>query len=57
MGEFKDLPIQVWNIVVPCDFVVLDMTEDSYTPLIFRRDVLKTLGALIGYESKTITIM
>ena len=27
-GEFKNLPIQVGYIVVPCDFVVLDMVKD-----------------------------
>ena len=42
--------------MVPCDFVVLDMVEDPYTPLILRKDALKTLGALIDCESKTITI-
>ena len=54
--EFEDLSIQVGNIVVPCDFVVLDMVENPYTPLILGRDALKTLGALIDCESKTITI-
>ena len=46
-GEFEDLPIQVGNVVVPCDFVVLDMVEDPYTPLILGRDALTILGALI----------
>ena len=55
-GEFEDLPIQVGNIVVPCDFVVLDMVEDPYTPLILGIDALKNLGALIDCESETITI-
>ena len=55
-GEFEDLTIQVGNIVIPCDFVVLDMVEDTYTPLILGRYALKTLGALIDCESETITI-
>ena len=54
LGKFKDLPIQLGNIVVPCDFFVLEM--DPYTPLILGRNVQKTLGALIDCESKTITI-
>ena len=41
-GEFEDLPIQVGNIVVPCDFIVLDMVKDPYTPSILGRDSLKT---------------
>ena len=44
------------SIVVPRDFVVLDMAEDPYIPLILGRDALKTLGALIDCESETITI-
>ncbi|CAO2840803.1 unnamed protein product, partial [Amaranthus hypochondriacus] len=55
-GEFEDLPIQVGSVVVPCDFVVLDMVEDPYTPLILGRDALKSLGALIDCEAETITI-
>ena len=55
-GEFKDISIQVGNIVVLCDFVALDMVEDPYTPLILGRDALKTLGALIDCKSETITI-
>lgn len=47
-GEFEDLPIEVGNVVVPCDFVELDVAEDRYTPLILERDALKTLGALIN---------
>ena len=49
-GEFEDLPIQAGNIVVPCDFVVLDIVEDPCTPFILRRDALKTLGAVIDCE-------
>lgn len=44
------------NVVVPSDFLVLDMMEDPYTPLIVGRDALKTPSALIDYESETITI-
>ena len=55
-GEFEDLPIQVGNFVVPCDFVVLDMVNDPYTPLILGRDALKTLGALIDCESEIVAI-
>lgn len=44
------------NVVVPCDFVVLDMVEDPNTPFVLGRDALKTLGALIDCETETITI-
>ena len=55
-GESEDLLIQVGNVVFPCDFVILDMVDDPYTPLILGRDALKTLCALINCSSKTITI-
>lgn len=54
--SFEDFPIRVGNIVVPCDFVVLDMAEDPYTPLILSRDALKTLGELNDYVNETITL-
>ena len=53
-AEFEDLPIQIRNILVPCDFVVLDMAEDPHTPVILARDALKTLGALIECEAEII---
>ena len=55
-GESEDLLIQVGNVVFPCDFVILDMVDDPYTPLILGKDALKTMGNLIDCESETITV-
>ena len=55
-GEFEDIPIQVGHLVVPCDFVVMEMEEDPYTPLILGRAALKTLNALINCKDDTITV-
>ena len=55
-GELDDVPIQVGDLVVPCDFVVMDMEEDPYTPLILGRVVLKTLRAVINCHDDTITV-
>ena len=55
-GELDDVPIQVGELVVPCDFVVMDMVEDPCTPLILGRAVLKTLRAVINYHDDTITV-
>ena len=41
---------------MPCDFMVLDTAEDPYTPFILGRDALKTLRAIIDYESEIITV-
>ena len=38
-GELDHIPIQVGELVLPCDFVVIEMEEDLYTPLILGRAV------------------
>ena len=55
-GEFEEIPIQVGHLVVPCDFVVIEMEEDLYTPLILGRAALKNLNALISCKDETITV-
>ena len=50
------MPMQVGDLVVPCDFMVMDMEEDPYTPLILGRAVLKTLQAVINCHNYTITV-
>ncbi|XP_048489929.1 uncharacterized protein LOC125491894 [Beta vulgaris subsp. vulgaris] len=55
-GEWEDVPIQVGHAFVPCDFVVMDMEEDSKTPLILGREALKTLGVVINCRNDTITV-
>lgn len=55
-GELDDMPIQVINLVVPCDFVVMDMEENHYTSLILGMAVLKTIRAVINYHDDTITV-
>ncbi|XP_021745387.1 uncharacterized protein LOC110711316 [Chenopodium quinoa] len=54
-GELVDVLIQVGHIYVPCDLVVMDMEEDVNTPLIWGREVLKKLGAVINCKNNTIT--
>ena len=54
--ELDNVPIQVGELVVPCDFVVMEMEEDPYTPLILGRAVLKTLRAVMNCHDDTITV-
>ena len=54
--ELDNVPIQVGELVVPCDFVVMEMEEDPYTPLILERAVLKILRAVISCHDDTITV-
>ena len=34
VGSLEDLPLQVGNLVIPCDFLVMEMIEDVNTPII-----------------------
>ncbi|XP_031095165.1 uncharacterized protein LOC115999457 [Ipomoea triloba] len=47
IGILEDVPIRVDKYFVPCDFVVMDIREDPYTPIISRRPFLATTGAII----------
>ncbi|XP_021746056.1 uncharacterized protein LOC110711928 [Chenopodium quinoa] len=37
LGVLKDIPIQVGKVLVPCDFVIMEMDEDPKIPLILGR--------------------
>ncbi|XP_031127578.1 uncharacterized protein LOC116029670 [Ipomoea triloba] len=47
IGILEDVPICVDKYFVPCDFVVMDIREDPYTPIILGRPFLATTGAII----------
>ncbi|XP_057246790.1 uncharacterized protein LOC130589533 [Beta vulgaris subsp. vulgaris] len=47
IGELEDVPVQVGRVFIPCDFVVMEMEEDSQVPLILGRPFLKRLGFLL----------
>ena len=40
MGIVEDIPVKIRNCFVPVDFVVLDMSDDTKTPLILGRPFL-----------------
>src|SRR5581483_9203623 len=51
VGVLEDLPLQVGNFIIPCDFVVLEMMEDRNTPIILGRPFLATAGAIIDVKN------
>ena len=55
-SELEDVPIQIGHMIVPYDFVVMDMEEDPTTPLILGREALRTLGVMINCKKNTITL-
>ncbi|KAL1223552.1 hypothetical protein V5N11_034303 [Cardamine amara subsp. amara] len=55
-GLLEDLPVRIWHIEVPTDFVVLEMNEEPQDPLILGRPFLATAGALIDVKNGTIDL-
>jgi len=50
MGILKDVLLQVGRFFVPCDFVFIEIEEDSCIPIILRRLFLATAGAMIDVK-------
>ena len=43
VGILEDVPIQVGNFIIPCDFIVVDMVESSQAPVILGRPFVATV--------------
>ncbi|GJT60369.1 DNA-directed DNA polymerase [Tanacetum coccineum] len=55
-GITENVLIKVDKFVLPIDFVILDMPEDSRVPIILRRPFLATARAIIDVFNKKITL-
>ncbi|GKC04764.1 DNA-directed DNA polymerase [Tanacetum coccineum] len=55
-GIIKNVLIKVDKFVLPIDFVILDMPEDSIVPIILGRPFLATARAMIDVFNKKITL-
>jgi len=42
IGILKDVPLQVGKFFIPCDFIVMEMEQDSRIPIILGRPFLAT---------------
>ncbi|XP_078168500.1 uncharacterized protein LOC144563001 [Carex rostrata] len=56
LGVVEDLPIQIGKFFVPIDFVVVDMDEDTHTPLLLGRPFLNTAKVVIYVHDGIITM-
>ncbi|XP_021760257.1 uncharacterized protein LOC110725097 [Chenopodium quinoa] len=56
LGILEDVPVQVGRVFVPCDFVVMEMEEDSRVPLILGRPFLNTAGVVIDMKEGRLTL-
>jgi len=54
-GMVKDLPVEIEDISVPNDFVVMEMPEDPFAPIILGRPFLATVGAIINVKKAQMT--
>ncbi|GJU82268.1 reverse transcriptase domain-containing protein [Tanacetum coccineum] len=52
----EDVIIKIDKFVLPIDFVILDMREDSRIPIIFGSPFIATAGAMIDVFNKKITL-
>ncbi|XP_021715164.1 uncharacterized protein LOC110683120 [Chenopodium quinoa] len=55
LGVFEDVPLRVGKFFIPCEFVVMEMEEDSHVPIILGRPFLATAGAIINMKNGKIT--
>ncbi|GJQ95881.1 DNA-directed DNA polymerase [Tanacetum coccineum] len=55
-GIIKNVLIKVDKFILPIDFVILDMPEDSRVPIILGRPFLATARAMIDVFNKKITL-
>ncbi|XP_021757119.1 uncharacterized protein LOC110722162 [Chenopodium quinoa] len=56
LGILEDVPVQVGRVFVPCDFVVMEMEEDTTVPLILGRPFLNTAGVVIDMKQGRLTL-
>ena len=54
-GVVEDVLVKVRKVILPVDFVVLDIKEDSDVPFILGRPFLATGGALIDMQNGGLT--
>ncbi|XP_074301293.1 uncharacterized protein LOC141632668 [Silene latifolia] len=56
IGLVEDVPLKVGKLVIPCDFYVMDIPEDSKIPIILGRTCLATGGAMIDVKNGKLSL-
>ncbi|XP_056697771.1 uncharacterized protein [Spinacia oleracea] len=56
IGKVEDVPLRVGGLVIPVDFIVLDIDEDMHVPIILGHPFLATAGAIIDVKQGNITL-
>ncbi|CAA7038870.1 unnamed protein product [Microthlaspi erraticum] len=55
-GMLEDLPLRIWNVKIPTDFIVLEMDKEPTDPLILGRPFLAAARAMIDVCEGTIEL-
>ncbi|XP_074315053.1 uncharacterized protein LOC141651233 [Silene latifolia] len=55
LGVLEDIPVKVGKYLIPAGFIVLDIPEDSHTPIILDRPFLATGGVGIDVRDGRLT--
>jgi len=56
MYILDNVPLQMGEFFIPCDFVVLEMEEDSHIPIILGTPFLATASAMIDVKNDKFSI-
>ncbi|XP_074298274.1 uncharacterized protein LOC141629117 [Silene latifolia] len=56
LGVLEDVPVRVGKFFISVDFLIVDMAEDAYIPIILRRPFLNTAGAVIDVKHGMLTL-
>ncbi|XP_074297301.1 uncharacterized protein LOC141628008 [Silene latifolia] len=56
IGLVEDVPLKVGKRVIPCDFYVMDIPEDSKIPIILGCPCLATGGAMIDVKNGKVSL-
>jgi hypothetical protein len=55
IGVVEDMPVRIGRYFVPIDFVIVEMEEDTHSPLLLGRPFLNTAKAIIDVNGGMIT--
>ena len=55
IGICEDVPISIANVLIPTNFVILEMPEDDNLSIILGRPFLNTAGAVINCTESKVT--
>lgn len=47
VGILEDVPIRIGKLNIPTDYVIMEIEEDSQTPILLGRPFLARVGAIV----------